>query len=154
MDDSTNFGKASSSGPAPQIRVGDAERQGAADRLQAHFSAGRITWDELDERLGRAWTARTQGDLTPLFTDLPAERVAPPVPSKVDAGIDRLQAIGQRFPVRPEFLVLLLVLAVAVVASEGAVLVPLAFLFVLGARHRGHHHPYRRSHGGHHGMRG
>lgn len=150
MDNPISFGKQ----PVPQIRVGDAERQEAADRLQAHFAAGRITWDELDERLATAWSARVQGDLTPLFSDLPAERVAEPAPTKVEAGMDRLQALAQRLPVRPEFLILFLVLAVAVVASEGTVLVPLAFLFVLGARHRGHHHNYRRPHGGHHGMRG
>jgi hypothetical protein len=56
---------------ASQLRVGDAERDVAAERLARHFAAGRLTQLEYDERLSAAMSARTGGDLDRLFADLP-----------------------------------------------------------------------------------
>jgi hypothetical protein len=55
-----------------EIRVSDAEREAAASELREHFASGRLDQEELDERLSRALTAKTRGDLNALFTDLPA----------------------------------------------------------------------------------
>lgn len=55
-----------------EMRVSDAEREAAAAELQEHFASGRLTQDELDERLAAAFTAKTHGDLNALFTDLPS----------------------------------------------------------------------------------
>jgi hypothetical protein len=55
-----------------EMRVSDAEREAAADELQEHFASGRLTQDELDERLAAAFAAKTHGDLNALFTDLPS----------------------------------------------------------------------------------
>ena len=49
----------------------DAERQAAADRLAGHFADGRLDQAEFDERAGLAMSAKTQADLSALFTDLP-----------------------------------------------------------------------------------
>jgi hypothetical protein len=57
--------------PAQDLRVSDAERDRAIAELSEHFQAGRLTAEELDERTGRALTARTGAELTALFTDLP-----------------------------------------------------------------------------------
>jgi Domain of unknown function (DUF1707) len=57
--------------PAPEPRIGDAERDAAITSLGEHFAAGRISKDEFDERSGLAMRARTQSDLKPLFVDLP-----------------------------------------------------------------------------------
>jgi hypothetical protein len=57
---------------AYEMRVSDAEREAAAGELQEHFASGRLDQDELDERLSRALTAKTRGDLDALFTDLPS----------------------------------------------------------------------------------
>ena len=57
-----------------ELRVGDAERDAAAERLRAHAAAGRLTVEELDERLGRALSARTGTDLAVLEEDLPRPR--------------------------------------------------------------------------------
>ena len=46
--------------------------------LSEHFQAGRLTAAELDERTGRALTARTWGELGELAADLPALRPAAP----------------------------------------------------------------------------
>lgn len=53
------------------LRVSDAERDAVADELARHLQDGRLDAAEFDERVGRAVTARTQGDLDGLLTDLP-----------------------------------------------------------------------------------
>lgn len=54
------------------MRVADADRERAATRLRAALEEGRLTLDELDERLREVYSARTFGDLDRLLTDLPA----------------------------------------------------------------------------------
>ena len=56
----------------PQMRISDADRADVADRLSKHYSDGRLDQTEFNERLDRAMKAKTQADLTGLFTDLPA----------------------------------------------------------------------------------
>ena len=54
------------------MRVSDAEREAAAAELREHFASGRLTQDELDERLTAIFAAKTRADLNALFTDLPS----------------------------------------------------------------------------------
>ena len=63
------------------LRVGDDERNDALDRLAAHFRAGRLTTDELDERTTAAQRAVTRGDLRVLERDLP-ELTGPAAPAR------------------------------------------------------------------------
>jgi uncharacterized protein DUF1707 len=58
--------------PAGSLRVSDADRDAALAELSEHFETGRLTSDELDERIGRAIRARTGQDLADLMADLPA----------------------------------------------------------------------------------
>ena len=53
------------------VRVSDAERERAAQDLREHYAAGRLTEDELDERVQAAYRARTATDLRSLLVDLP-----------------------------------------------------------------------------------
>ena len=55
-----------------EMRVSDAEREAAAAELREHFASGRLTQDELDERLTAVFAAKTRADLNALFTDLPS----------------------------------------------------------------------------------
>lgn len=59
-----------------EIRVGDAERSDALDRLGTLFADGYLDVAEFEERTGQAAVARTRGELSMLFDDLPAEPVA------------------------------------------------------------------------------
>src|SRR5215470_1309542 len=52
------------------FRASYADRDRAIDLLKAAFVQGRLTKDELDERLGQALAARTYGDLAALSADL------------------------------------------------------------------------------------
>jgi Domain of unknown function (DUF1707) len=60
------------------MRASDADRDAVVSDLSEHFQAGRLTAAELDERTGRALSARTWGELTELAADLPALRPAAP----------------------------------------------------------------------------
>jgi hypothetical protein len=48
--------------------------------LRAGFAEGRLTQDELDERVARAYASRTYGDLWALTADLPAGALPYPPP--------------------------------------------------------------------------
>ena len=58
--------------PQPHLRAADTDRAAVATVLGEHMSAGRLTLDEFDERLARAYAARTFGELDELTADLPA----------------------------------------------------------------------------------
>jgi DUF1707 SHOCT-like domain len=53
------------------LRIGDAERDAAAADLGEHYAAGRLTLDELNERLDAVFSATTLGQLAKVMTDLP-----------------------------------------------------------------------------------
>lgn len=54
-----------------RMRVSDADRERVAARLRDHFAEGRLTQEELDERISAALGAKTAGELRPLTADLP-----------------------------------------------------------------------------------
>jgi hypothetical protein len=62
----------------PALRASDADRERTAEALRRHTADGRLTTDELEERLGAAYGARSTDDLARLTADLPALAEAPP----------------------------------------------------------------------------
>jgi len=56
---------------SPGIRASDAEREQAAEALREHYTAGRLTSEELDERLDAVYKATTVAELDRLRGDLP-----------------------------------------------------------------------------------
>jgi hypothetical protein len=83
------------------LRIGDVERDAAMAALQEHFAAGRLTFDELTDRIDGALTAKTQGQIDALMADLPR---IPPAPAKKEpGGIEDMSDAGR-------YLVLLLLL--------------------------------------------
>ena len=61
-----------------RIRVGDADRERVTARLREHFAEGRLTSEELDERITAALSAKTVGDLRRVMADLPDPAPVPP----------------------------------------------------------------------------
>jgi hypothetical protein len=53
------------------LRASDADREQFVEALRQHHAEGRLTLEELTERTGRAYAARTLGDLDALGGDLP-----------------------------------------------------------------------------------
>jgi len=56
----------------PHMRAASADRERAVDVLKAGFTEGRLTQEEYNERVGRAYAAKTYAELTVLTADLPA----------------------------------------------------------------------------------
>lgn len=54
-----------------ELRISDADREAAAQRLHAALGEGRITLVELEERIAVVYAARTYADLEPPLADLP-----------------------------------------------------------------------------------
>ena len=55
----------------PDVRASDADRERAVELLLRHAGAGRLTVDELDDRIEQALRAVTVGQLEALLDDLP-----------------------------------------------------------------------------------
>jgi hypothetical protein len=71
--------------PDPQhLRASDADRERVAEMLREAAGDGRLTMDELDERLDAVYAAKTYAELTPITHDLPAS--GQPVPAAPSAG--------------------------------------------------------------------
>jgi hypothetical protein len=64
-----------------ELRASHEDRDRVVEVLRVSAGDGRLTAEELDERLELAMTARTYGELAKLVTDLPAAGVLGPVPS-------------------------------------------------------------------------
>ena len=76
-----------------RIRASDGDRDHVTARLREHFAAGRLTSDELGERLSAALTAKTHGELRQLMADLPE-----PAPAA-------LRATQRPYPATPPWMV-------------------------------------------------
>jgi hypothetical protein len=85
---------------AGNLRVGFAEREEVVRNLATHCAEGRLTIDELDDRLTMVWSARTRQDLQEVMADLPATSAPePPGPtwrSLVDDGRSLLLGLPMR----------------------------------------------------------
>src|SRR6516164_2819093 len=57
--------------PRADLRVGDSDRKAVVTELQRHYVEGRLSSEELGERVSEALNARTVGDLATLLSDLP-----------------------------------------------------------------------------------
>jgi DUF1707 SHOCT-like domain len=55
-----------------EIRVSDQQRERAAQELRDHFAAGRLSEDELSERVQKVYSARTERELRALLAALVA----------------------------------------------------------------------------------
>ena len=58
----------------PAIRASDADRERAVELLRDHAAEGRLTLEELADRVSTAFRARTSDELARLTGDLPAKR--------------------------------------------------------------------------------
>jgi hypothetical protein len=56
------------------VRASDADREKIVGQLRHAMNEGRLTLPEFDERLQQVYAAKTYGELTPLLSDLPAQR--------------------------------------------------------------------------------
>lgn len=62
---------------ADDFRASDEQRDRAAQDIREHFAAGRLTDEELSDRVQAAYAARTEGELRTLLSDLPKLPASP-----------------------------------------------------------------------------
>ena len=81
-----------SPGDPAHLRVSDEDRHKVAEILREAAGEGRLDLDELDERLGAAYAAKTYADLVPITVDLPVAGM--PTPGVAPAPVSRPQPAG------------------------------------------------------------
>jgi Flp pilus assembly protein TadB len=117
------------------LRASDADREHIAERLRRAASEGRLLAEEFEQRLERALTARTYGELDPLVADLPAERL----PASQSRAVTYLRPAAIALAVT---MLVVAVLAVVALIVTGTIVLGGAWVFLLvwlfGAR-RGYH---------------
>lgn len=59
------------------VRASDADRERAIDLLRGHTAVGRLTAEELEERIDEAYAARSVGEVQRTLRELPDEPAAP-----------------------------------------------------------------------------
>jgi hypothetical protein len=107
------------------MRVSDAERQAAADRLRAAMGEGRLDLLEYDTRLALAYQAVTYRDLDQLFTDLPLHAAAPSVSVPAPRPLPPVPPVRTQEAVRSGFAALPLPLKILWTIWSGAMLINL-----------------------------
>ncbi|MGZ4202652.1 MAG: DUF1707 SHOCT-like domain-containing protein [Thermoleophilaceae bacterium] len=76
----------------PGHRASDAEREAVAERLRDAAAEGRLTTDELGERVEAAYKAQTTAELEPLTADLPPT----PLPKAAALSVWRNEQVRHR----------------------------------------------------------
>jgi hypothetical protein len=98
---------------APQMKASDADRDAVVSALSENYQAGRLTSEELEERTGRALSARTFGELQSLTADLPGPVQPDPQPGPVPAMPGETARYGRSVRRLPLVIAVLVVIAVA-----------------------------------------
>jgi hypothetical protein len=145
-----------------ELRASDAERERVVAFLREHALLGRLTDDELEDRIGLAYAAVTVGDLEGLIGDLPrasrpavARPSAPrrtaavrrqhhhgPPPALIGVGIGALLISGAGVAALGLIVAVAAALIIAVFAASlvlGPIL--LVVLLIIGATKRHHRRP-------------
>jgi uncharacterized membrane protein YgcG len=98
-----------------RFRTSDADRDRVAELLRDHFAAGRLTPEELDERLTATLSARIFGDLRRVLADLPEPAAVRRQASRVPPRVASAWVSGRRGP---------RLLPLAALALAAALLIP------------------------------
>jgi Domain of unknown function (DUF1707) len=130
------------SGPDPNLRVGDADREQVAGRLRKSHAEGRLDLSEFQQRLEQCYAAKTLGELRELVRDLPRS-------DEPEARRPVRWLVPVRWGLSPLAWILIVLLVASAASGHGVfwLWIPIAFLCwrsfwwrrwrsVSGARHR------------------
>lgn len=76
------------------LRASDSDRERVADTLREAAGDGRLTMEELDERLDAVYAAKTYAELEPITNDLPQARAAAHGPVQAPTPARHVNRIG------------------------------------------------------------
>ena len=127
-----------------ELRLSDADRDVASEFLRRHFAEGRLTLDEMEDRLAVVYAAKTGADLAGIFDDLPAETAVEPVAAAGPPVRPRPPGRALADQLRVYLLVNALMVAIWLMSGGGYfwpiwVIVPWGFAMAMkitGSRHR------------------
>jgi hypothetical protein len=129
------------------FRASDADRELVADRLRHATAEGRLSPDELEERLEAVFTARTYGELDAVVDDLPGQTVRHRERQHTSPGLwlrpIPLLALFILAPVIVSLMLAAAVIIATVFSAWGLLLIVGWLAFGRGRYHYGAH--YRRS---------
>lgn len=115
--------------------MSDAERDAVAEFLQVHYTAGRLTHDELGARVEAAYRSRWRSQLLTLTRDLPPVEQSPPPqrrsPRLAMAAVTLLTLVALAALVSglpDELQILLAVLVVPMLVALSVIIVPFVLL--------------------------
>lgn len=111
------------------LRASDVDRDQTIDVLKAAFTQGRLTKDELDERVGQVLAARTYADLNALTSDIPRDLAPAPKPLPPQARIEEASITPRGRAIIATTLLSAVTFVVAFLINDGAV----SALMALGA---------------------
>ncbi|TDC86854.1 DUF1707 and DUF4870 domain-containing protein [Nonomuraea deserti] len=96
--------------PPAQLRVTNQDREHVVEHVKAAYAEGRFDKLEFDDRLERAMTARTHGDLMPIMTEIYGTQVVPKLasPPAAEARHERAPESNERLGAAIGHMVLLL----------------------------------------------
>jgi hypothetical protein len=113
-------------GPDPNLRAADADRERVAERLREGHAEGRLDIEEFQDRLQRCYESKTLGELRELVGDLPRQ----------DPSEDQRRSFGLwRWRMAPLIPILFALIVISAVAGHHAghhifwLWIPLLFLF-------------------------
>jgi hypothetical protein len=120
------------------LRASDADREQVAERLRQATAEGRLLAEELEQRLGAVFAARTYGELDALVADLPAHRATP--------ARTRTRPLARVVQLPAPALIVLVPVAIAMVMAAVVVVVTVfafwALMITIAWLAFGHRRPY------------
>jgi Domain of unknown function (DUF1707) len=125
------------------LRASDADREQIAERLRKAAAEGRLLAEELEQRIGATFAARTYGELDALVEDLPDDRLARPRPRSVARAGRPVGALAIALMAAAVVVIVALVVTGTIVAGGAWILFGAWFFGCRGARCRRRyaHHP-------------
>jgi hypothetical protein len=118
------------------LRASDADREQIAERLRKAAAEGRLLAEELEQRIGATFVARTYGELDALVDDLPDERLAAPRPRSLMRATAPVGAIAITLVAVAVVAIVALVITGTLVAGGAWILFGVWFLGCRGSRCR------------------
>jgi hypothetical protein len=100
------------------LRASRADREHVIDTLKAAFVQGRLTKDELDERVGRTLAARTYAELATVTADIPVRETAGHSPAQHSQARARRPVNTGARAILAAMLAMLILASVAVLAGK------------------------------------
>jgi hypothetical protein len=129
------------------LRASDADREQIAERLRKAAAEGRLLAEELEQRIGATFAARTYGELDALVDDLPDDRVLAPRPRSLTRVSGPVGALVIASLAAAVVVIVVLLVTGTILAGGAWILFGVWFFGCRGARSRSHYRHQQQTRG-------